>query len=126
MTASQGKYGQTFRNRCKDVCYALEKSGLLDGNRGLHLAVVAFRDQDQNRSYITRDGFTGDINATISSLDNLQGVTPTGLTAALDSTLKLQWRRNAAKMAVVITDTGPPQGAGQTDYGISDPHGTRY
>lgn len=125
MTASQGKYGQAFRNRCKDVCYALENSGLLDGNRGLHSAVVAFRDQEQIHSYITRDGFTSDTNATISSLDNLQGQTPTGLTAALDSTLKLRWRPNAAKIAVVITDT-PPQGAGQTAYGSDAYSGTCY
>ena len=124
MTAGQGKYGQIFRNRCKDVCYALEKSGLLDRNRGLHSAVVTFSDKEQNRNYVTRDGFTGDINATLSSLHNIQGATPTGLTAALDSTLKLQWRTNAAKIAVVISDT-PPQVVGQTSYG-SDHHGARY
>ncbi len=124
MTAGQGKYCQVFRNCCKDVCYALEKSGLLDRNRVLHSAVVTFSNKEENDNYVTRDGFTGDINAMLSSLNNLPGAPPTGLTSALDSTLKLQWRPNSIKITVVISDA-PPHVVGQTSYG-NDRHGAYF
>lgn len=117
-TGSQGKYIQASLTRCKDVCYALQRSGKLEEDDGLHLAVIAFRDQGQNDEYVTRDfnGFTNNVDSVVRNLGTLTasggGDGPEALAAALSNAMDLKWRRDSAKVAVIITDA-PPHGIGE-------------
>ena len=108
------------------MCIALKRSGQFDleegGEEGLRLAVVAFRDHFDGDEYVTKDfnGFTSDVDTIVANLSTLVarggGDGPEAVTAALDNTLSLKWRRDAAKVAVVITDA-PPHGIGESrDY----------
>ena len=108
-TASQQPYIDTSVARCKDICLALQGSGQLDKVEGLQLAVIAFRDHGDE--YVTNDfgGFTNNVETVISNLNSLAahggGDLPEATTAALDKALKLKWREDAAKIAVLITPT---------------------
>ena len=127
-TESQQPYINASVTRCKDVCNTLQGSGQLDKVEGLRMAVIAFRDyRDQ---YVTNDfnGFTYDVNTVLSNLSSLEAAggddLPEALTAALDKALKLKWRANAVKIAVLITDA-PPHGIGERkdDYYDGEPNG---
>jgi von Willebrand factor type A domain len=129
-TQSQEPYINASVTRCKDVCIALQGSGQLDEVEGLRMAVIAFRDHYDRDQYVTEDfnGFTYDVNTILSNLSSLKaaggGDGPEALTAALDKALKLKWRGNTAKIAVVITDA-PPHGIGEggDDYYDGEPDG---
>jgi len=127
-TGSQEPYIDASVARCKDVCITLQGSGQLDKVDGLRLAVIAFRDHSDE--YVTKDfgGFTYNVDSIVSNLSALVadggGDGPEALTAALDKALKLKWRADAAKIAVVITDA-PPHGIGERDddYYDGEPDG---
>lgn len=127
-TESQDKYIAASAARCQDVCYALQ--GRLDKDDGLHLAVIAYRDHDEEDEYVTKDfnGFTSSIEETVRNLSSLKAYGgddgPEALTAALDKARALKWRQDAAKVVVVITDA-PPHGIGEGDdnYWDGDPDG---
>ena len=129
-TASQQPYIDTSVARSKDICIALQGSGQLDKVKGLRLAVVAFRDHFDGDGYVTKDfgGFTNNVDTVISNLNTLTAHGgedgPEAITAALDKTLKLKWRGDAAKIAVIITDA-PPHGIGERDddYYDGEPDG---
>ena len=95
------------------------------------MAVIAFRDHFDGDEYVTKDfgGFTNSVDTIVTNLSTLVadkgGDGPEALTAALDKALKLKWRGDAAKIAVVITDA-PPHGIGERDddYYDGDPDGT--
>jgi Mg-chelatase subunit ChlD len=122
-TGSQQPYIDTSIACCKDVCIALKGSGQLE--KGLRLAVVAFRDHFVEDKYVTKDfgGFTTNVDAIVANLSTLVahggGDGPEAITAALDKALKLNWREDAVKIAVVITDA-PPHGIGERDDDYSD------
>lgn len=126
-TGSQDKYIDTSVACCKNVCFALRASGQLESDE-LRLGVLAFRDYEDE--YVTKDfgGFTSDVDDVVSNLSSLQTVSggdgPEAVTAALDTALKLKWRADAVKVAVLITDA-PPHGIGEEgdDYWDGDPHG---
>lgn len=96
--------------------------------KGLRLAVVAFRDHKDG--YVTKDfdGFTTNVDAIVANLSTLRADggddAPEAITAALDKALNLKWREDAVKIAVVITDA-PPHGIGERDdhYPNGDPDG---
>ena len=127
-TGSLEPYIDASVTRCKDVCITLQGSGQLDEVEGLRLAVVAFRDHGDE--YVTKDfgGFTynvATIESTLSKLVALGGGDgPEAVTAALYKALKLDWRDDAAKIAVVITDA-PPHGIGERcdKYRCGEPDG---
>ena len=129
-TASQESYIEASVARCKDICIALRGSGQLDKVEGLRMAVIAFRDHFDEDEYVTKDfgGFTNDVDTIVSNLSTLVahgGVDgPEAITAALGKALELEWRRDSAKIAVVITDA-PPHGIGERDdeYYDGDPDG---
>ena len=129
-TQSQEPYINASVTRCEDVCIALQGSGQLDEVEGLRMAVIAFRDHYDKDQYVTEDfnGFTYDVNTVLSNLRSLDadggGDGPEAVTAALDKALKLKWRANAAKIAILITDA-PPHGIGEEgdDYYDGDPDG---
>ena len=128
-TGSLQPYINASVARCKEICFALQESGQLDEVEGLRLAVVAFRDH--NDEYVTEDfgGFTHSVETIETNLSKLEadggGDGPEAITAALDVALKLKWRgSDTAKIAVVITDA-PPHGIGERDddYYDGDPDG---
>ncbi|KJA26711.1 hypothetical protein HYPSUDRAFT_75161 [Hypholoma sublateritium FD-334 SS-4] len=127
-TESQDKYITASAAKCKDVCIALQ--GRLDEGDGLHLAVIAYRDHNEEDEYVTKDfnGFTSSVNDTVRNLSSLTAYGgndgPEALTAALDKVRTLKWRQDAAKVVVVITDA-PPHGIGEEDddYWDGDPDG---
>ena len=129
-TGSQQPYIDASVARCKDVCIALQGSGQLDRVEGLRLAVIAFRDHFEGDEYVTKDfgGFTDNVDTAVSNLSSLVahggGDGPEAITAVLDRALKLKWRADAAKIAVVITDA-PPHGIGERDddYYDGEPDG---
>jgi len=124
-TGSQQTYIDTSVARCKEVCIALNRSGQFDSDgdsKALQLAVVAFRDHFDGDEYIAKDfgGFTTDVDTIVANLSTLValggGDGPEAVTAALGKALELNWRRDSAKVAVVITDA-PPHGIGEShDY----------
>ena len=125
-TASQDDYIKASVACCKDVCIALQASGELDKDKGLQMAVVAFRDHGDE--YVTKDfgGFTYDVNTIQSNLSGLEpdggGDLPEAVATALDKTLKLEWRDDAAKLAILITDASPHGiGEGGDDHYDGEP-----
>ncbi len=92
--------------------------------------MIAYRDHDEEDEYVTKDfnGFTSSVDKTMQNLKSLKayggGDGPEALTAALDKARSLKWRRDAAKVVVVITDA-PPHGIGESDddYWDGDPDG---
>ena len=117
-TASQQPYINASVACCKDVCIALQASGELDKDKGLRMAVIAFRDYCDTDRYVTQDfnGFTYDVNTIQSNLSRLEaaggGDLPEAVTTALGETLRFKWRDDAAKVAILITDA-PPHGIGE-------------
>jgi hypothetical protein len=93
---------------------------------GLRLAVVAFRDHE-DEDYVVEDfqGFTDNICNVKSNLKSLKAEGgrdgPEAVAAALDKALQLKWREdtNCAKVAVLIVDA-PPHGIGEEndDYSL--------
>jgi Mg-chelatase subunit ChlD len=100
----------------------------LDPGDGLRLGVLAFRDHEDE--YITKDfgGFTADVDKVVANLGSLEAEGgddyPEAVAAALDHASKMNWRSEAVKIAVLITDA-PPHGIGEKDddYWEGDPNG---
>jgi len=126
-TGSQDEYIRATTASCKDISFALQSSGQLESD-GLRLGVVAFRDHLDE--YVTKEfgGFTTNVKDVASNLKSLEakggGDGPEAITAALDAALRLKWRSDAVKVAVLITDA-PPHGIGEQgdDYWDGDPQG---
>jgi hypothetical protein len=122
-TGSQSPYIQASIACCKDVCSTLEKSVLLKEGDGLRLALLAFRDHEDD--YLVKDfgGFTSNVDAIISNLNTLTaqggGDGPEAITPALDKARNLNWRDDSVKVVILITDA-PPHGIGEQDDWHSD------
>ena len=101
-------------------------------DKGLRLALLAFRDHNSNDEYLVKDfgGFTDDVDDILFNLKSLEARGgedgPEASTAALDTALKLTWREDedCANVAILITDA-PPHGIGETCdlYEGGDPDG---
>lgn len=91
----------------------------MDPNDGLHLGLLAFNDYsgEDNVAHekVTNSfgGFTSNVNTVVKNLESLVasggGDQAEAVTTALDQALRFEWRRNAVKVAVLITDA-PPHG----------------
>jgi len=86
--------------------------------------IVAYRDHPgQDNSYVTKTlPFTSNTHELHHFLDNLRagggGDGPEAVIAGMAVALgDLEWRRNAAKMIVIITDA-PPHGIGESGDGF--------
>jgi len=104
----------------------------LKKDKGLRLALLAFRDHNLNDEYLVKDfgGFTDDVETILSNLKTLEARGgedgPEASTAALDKALKLKWRddKDCAKVTILITDA-PPHWIGENFdlYENGDPDG---
>jgi Mg-chelatase subunit ChlD len=113
---------------CAEICNTLKDSGLLRKDDGLRLALLAFRDYEDE--YLIKDfgGFTDKVDTIVSNLKSLNagggGDGPEAITPALEKALYLDWRKDAVKLAILITDA-PPHAIGEKDdyYLDKDPSG---
>lgn len=89
----------------------------------LYLSRLAFRDHPpQDYTYVTKNfGFTSDVGTIKEHLKELYasggGDGPEAVTAALHSTLLMDWRENATRLAVLIADA-PPHGIGEVSRDV--------
>ena len=105
------------------------QSELLNAPDALRVGLIAYRDHPpQDHVYIVRNcawaqcvgadtvGFTTDVQQMKENLNSLfaagGGDGPEAMTAALKAAVDLDWRADAAKMCILITDA-PPHGIGE-------------
>ncbi|WFD30916.1 hypothetical protein MSPP1_001940 [Malassezia sp. CBS 17886] len=118
---------------------SIVQSELLAEAGALRVGLIAYRDHPpQDHVYIVKNcacvragaahaavGFTTSIHEMKENLNSLfaagGGDGPEAMTAALKAATDLDWRRDAAKMAILVTDA-PPHGIGE--YGDGFPNGS--
>ncbi|OCF56943.1 hypothetical protein L486_05799 [Kwoniella mangroviensis CBS 10435] len=118
-TGSMQKYINSVRDHITGICDMIRGEEGLNGPDDLQVAVVNYRDHPpQDSTYVYKfHPFTSDIPKV---QDYLKGLTASGggdgpeaVTAGMAATLtELEWRREAAKMVVLIADA-PPHGIGE-------------
>ncbi|KAK4685395.1 hypothetical protein P7C73_g4754, partial [Tremellales sp. Uapishka_1] len=118
-TGSMQRYINSVRDHIAGICEMIRGEEGLGGLDDLRVAIVNYRDhRPQDTTYVYQfHPFTADI-ADIQ--DYLKGLTaagggdgPEAVTAAMAASLtELNWRRDAARMAVLIADA-PPHGIGE-------------
>jgi len=121
-TASQGPYINSARDAIQSICSKISSSTSLSAGL-IRFGLIAFRDHPpQDRSFVTQNfGFTSSIPLVKKNLDSLfatgGGDGPEASTAALAEALKMEWREEASKVVVLITDA-PPHGIGEVTDGF--------
>lgn len=129
-TGSMGSYITAATQNIELICDEIINSERLASPDCLRIGLIAYRDHPpQDMSYVTlKFGFTSSPKAVKESLKSLWasggGDGPEAVTAAMHEALTLDWRPQASKMAVLITDA-PPHGIGEYGDGFSrgDPSG---
>lgn len=129
-TGSQGPYIDAAEKGIQDTIDKLSASGTW-AKEDLRFGLIAFRDHPpQELSFVTKlYPFTSDVREMKSYLRELSasggGDGPEAQTAALDRALHADWRKDALKIVVLITDS-PPHGLGGAGDGFpnGDPNGT--
>lgn len=113
-TGSQGPYIRAARQAIRDICDKISACAQFPKDSDLiRFGLIAFRDHPpQDLSYITKEfGFTSNIEIMQKNLTSLiatgGGDGPEAQTAALAAALNLEWKEDAIKVAVLITDSGP-------------------
>jgi hypothetical protein len=125
-TGSQGPYINSARDAVQSICSKISSSTSLSSGH-IRFGLVAFRDHPpQDHTFVTQNfGFTSSISQVKQNLDGLTAVGggdgPEASTAALAEALMMEWREEASKVAVLITDA-PPHGIGEVRDGF--PHGS--
>jgi len=125
-TGSQGPYIKQTIAKCKDVCYILQSSGQLEPG-GLNLGLVTYRDHGDDYVVRSFDGLTSDVEKVVQKIGNMtarggQGDGPEAVAAALEeAVLRLKWRPDAVKVAILIADA-PPHGIGEISDNYHDEH----
>lgn len=123
-TGSQGSYIDSARAAIRRICEKIIESSSLASDQ-LRFGLIAFRDHPpQDRTYVTKPfGFTSDIKVMQSNLASLNasggGDGPEASTAALAAGLEMEWKEDAVKMLVLITDA-PPHGLGEAGDGFTE------
>ena len=123
-TASQDPYIAKTTKRCEEICVFLRRCGKLQPGIGFRVALIAFRDHRDN--FVTEDfgGFTYELEDIQRNLRQLKaeggGDIPEAVTLALAHADGLDWRPDATKIAILITDA-PPHGIGEP--GDASPNG---
>ncbi|KAF9530874.1 hypothetical protein CPB83DRAFT_809736 [Crepidotus variabilis] len=121
-TGSQGPYIDSARKAIRDICDKIISSASLSPDQ-LRFGLIAFRDHPpQDNTYVTKQfGFTSDIKVMQKNLHGLiasgGGDGPEAQTAAIAAALDMEWKEDAVKMAVLITDA-PPHGLGERGDGF--------
>ncbi|KAI9634646.1 uncharacterized protein MKK02DRAFT_37526 [Dioszegia hungarica] len=130
-TGSMQKYINATRDHVVGICDMIRGEEGLGGQDDLRVAVVNYRDHPpQDHSYVYKTHpFSSDIPAVQQYLKGLTacggGDGPEAVTAGMAACLTdLTWRREAAKMVVLIADA-PPHGIGESGDQIKggDPDG---
>ncbi|KAF8340099.1 hypothetical protein F5887DRAFT_1228217, partial [Amanita rubescens] len=131
VTGSQGPYIAKTTKRCEEICLFLRRCGKLQPGVGLRVALIAFRDHPpMDNTFVTEDfgGFTYELEDVQRNLRKLTaaggGDIPEAVTAALARAIHLNWRPDATKIVILITDA-PPHGIGDPNDKIpgGDPDG---
>lgn len=121
-TGSQGPYINSARKAIRDICDKIIASASLSPDQ-LRFGLIAFRDHPpQDNTYVTKQfGFTSDIKVMQKNLTGLiasgGGDGPEAQTAVIAAALEMDWKEDAVKMAVLITDA-PPHGLGESGDGF--------
>jgi Mg-chelatase subunit ChlD len=111
VTESQQRYIDTARNGITQIYNTLAP-------QDLRLGLIAFRDHPpQEHSFLTQEyPFTSDFGSFASNLANLRaeggGDEPDAQTDALAAACNADWRAEARKIVVLVTDS-PPHGIGE-------------
>lgn len=131
-TASQAPYISGTVSQCLEMVEVIQGLGKVHttDSMGMRVGLIAFRDHNPDEDFVVRDfgGFTQDINKVVDNLRSLDADGgadyPEAITTALAHGLTLNWRDDAAKLIVLITDTAP-HGIGEDDdkYDQGDPNG---
>ncbi|WWC62967.1 uncharacterized protein I303_105565 [Kwoniella dejecticola CBS 10117] len=118
-TGSMQKYINSVRDHITGICEMIRGEEGLNGPDDVKVAVVNYRDHPpQDSTYVYKyHPFTSDIPKVHEYLKGLTasggGDGPEAVTAGMAATLtELEWRREAAKMVVLIADA-PPHGIGE-------------
>ncbi|ODN93571.1 hypothetical protein L198_05438 [Cryptococcus wingfieldii CBS 7118] len=118
-TGSMQKYINSVRDHIIGICDMIRGEEGLNGPDDLRVAVVNYRDHPpQDSTYIYKfHPFTSDIPELQTYIKGLTasggGDGPEAVTSAMAATLtELEWRREAARMAVLVADA-PPHGIGE-------------
>jgi len=125
-TGSMGSYIASATANIETICDAIVSSNKLPSADALRLAVIAYRDHPpQDVSYVTKTlPFTSDVPKMKEFLKNLYasggGDGPEASSRSMMESLELEWRANASRMIILITDA-PPHGIGE--YGDGFPNG---
>jgi hypothetical protein len=123
-TGSQGPYITSARTAIQEICTKISSSASLSKG-ALRFGLIAFRDHPpQDNTFVTKNfGFTDDVGVMKKSLDSLTatggGDGPEASTAALAEALNTEWKDDAVKIVVLITDA-PPHGIGEGGDGFRD------
>jgi Mg-chelatase subunit ChlD len=130
-TGSMQRYINSVRDHIFAICDMIRGEEGLNGADDLRVAIVNYRDhKPQDNTYVYKfNPFTSDIAAVQNYLKGLTaaggGDGPEAVTAAMAACLtELEWRREAARMVVLIADA-PPHGIGESGDQIKqgDPDG---
>ncbi|KAG2155900.1 uncharacterized protein EDB93DRAFT_1128745 [Suillus bovinus] len=123
-TGSQQPYIDTARNGITQICNTLLSGGKFT-LQDLRFGLIAFRDHaPQEHSFITEEyPFTSDVGSFVSNLASLTaaggGDEPDCQSDALSAAYKADWRDEATKVVVLITDS-PPHGIGEDEDGFPE------
>jgi hypothetical protein len=121
-TGSQGPYINSARDAVQSICARISSSTSLSSGH-IRFGLIAFRDHPpQDNTFVTQNfGFTSSISQVKQHLDSLTAIGggdgPEASTAALAEALMMDWREEASKVAVLITDA-PPHGIGEVRDGF--------
>ncbi|CAH7688973.1 hypothetical protein PPACK8108_LOCUS24022 [Phakopsora pachyrhizi] len=129
-TGSMGSYITAATQNIELICSEIINSERLASPECLRIGLIAYRDHPpQEMSYVTiKFEFTSNPKEVQGHLKSLWasggGDGPEAVAAAMHEALKLDWRPQASRMAVLITDA-PPHGIGEYGDGFSkgDPSG---
>jgi hypothetical protein len=116
-TGSQQPYIDTARNGITQICNTLLSGGKF-APQDLRFGLVAFRDHPpEDQSFIIQEyPFTSDVGSFTSNLGSLRatggGDGPESQSDALSAAYKADWKDEATKVVVLITDS-PPHGIGE-------------
>ncbi|WRT66726.1 uncharacterized protein IL334_003689 [Kwoniella shivajii] len=118
-TGSMQKYINSVRDHITGICDMIRGEEGLNGPEDVRVAIVNYRDHPpQDSTYVYKfNPFTSDIPKVQEYLKGLTasggGDGPEAVTAGMAATLtELEWRREAAKMVVLVADA-PPHGIGE-------------
>ncbi|KAG2336931.1 hypothetical protein BDR05DRAFT_80548 [Suillus weaverae] len=122
-TGSQQPYIDTARNGITQICNTLLSGGKF-APEDLRFGLVAFRDHPpQDQSFVIQEfPFTNDFGSVASNLASLTatggGDGPESQSDALSAAYSADWKDEATKVVVLITDS-PPHGIGEDGDGFS-------